>query len=111
MADEYRSGVVSSSTSLTRWYLGTANSPAQRGEGRVHSPSFLLGVRHLHTKLEGESWVWDECCGSKVSSWGAWMPEKNGDPWSMFPSGHLHASQEGERGVLTQQDLGVCAEY
>lgn len=68
MADEYRSGVVFCSDSLPCRCLGAANSPAQRGEGRVHSLSFPLGIRRLHARLEGESGVSDECCGSKLSS-------------------------------------------
>lgn len=27
----------------------------------------------LYTRLEGEGGAWDECCGSKFSSWGAQM--------------------------------------
>lgn len=43
---------------LSSWRcLGTANSPAQRGEGRVRSLSFPLGIRRLHARQEGESGV------------------------------------------------------
>lgn len=83
---------------LSSWRcLGTANSPAQRGEGRVRSLSFPLGIRRLHARQEGESGVWDKCCGPKVSSWGAWTPERiGGSMVHVSPQGICTLARKGK---------------